>query len=116
MPAVHLAQQPEAQAAEADESMNRDEDTSSEGAQEAIESTRVANEGQMVEVSERMCERPVIELCTIGTQTEAPETASVAVSPRPLALHDNQSQTLIVKHTESATQMSPLAKEPIIKT
>jgi len=60
----------------------------------------------MVEVTDQTCKRPSIELCEIATQTEAPYISTVA-SPLPPALLDNESQTFVVKHTDTATQMTP---------
>ena len=48
-------------------SIDRDEDTSSEGAMEAIDNTRVATEGDMVVVSDKTCVKPTIVLCEMST-------------------------------------------------
>jgi len=72
----------------------------------------------MVEVTDQTCVKPIITLCEMGTQTEAPETFSVAVTakpPTPPALLDNESQTFVIRHTEAATQMSPPVKERTVQ-
>ena len=93
-------------------SVNRDEDTSSEGAMEAINNTRVAQEGNMVEVTDQSCLKPTIVLCSVETQTEPADTTTVALSPKsPSGL--KKGQYPFERLTTSATQVSPVIKAPV---
>lgn len=69
----------------------------------------------MVEVRDKDNYPRQITLCEIGTQTEIPETHSIAITAKPPTPTDQTSQTPIIRVNETATQMSPQIKQSAVK-